>query len=135
MRKLFLLSIFITACTPTREITRERIVEYDTVYIEVVRQPVERTADIMLEDTVILDLPEVKLELIRLKRPPNSVEPVETDSIRVNITVKEDTAIVPVVHKTITEKSKEVKEKQVMAWWGWMIIGALVILLIAALLR
>lgn len=132
MRKLFITALFVTACVPTREITRERIVQYDTVFVEIYRAPVERTADVMLFDSLVLDLPEVKLELIRL---PKADTTHRGDSIRVNVTVKEDTLSVPVVNKTVTEKTKEVREKRVMAWWGWVTIGVLLVLLVAALLK
>lgn len=132
MRRFLLLFLLALAgCSATERITKEYTETIDTVRVPVYSHPVEYRESVMLEDTVRLDLPRLNLSIIRLPDTTSS----GADSLQVDATVKADTLEAECLERTITKTETIVEERRVMAWWGWVAIGALVILLVAALLR
>ena len=136
---LLILAIITASCGTTKTVHTERSVELDTVLVPVYRPPVEHTKDVVIRDSIVLDLPEVRISMTRIplpeREPGSAVDTTQRDSFRVDVEVKADTVQAEVQQKTIREKKHTVEEKRVMAWWGWLLIGALLILLIVAFIK
>lgn len=134
-----LLALLTASCGTTKTVHTERTVQLDTVLVPVYRPPAEHTRDVVIKDSITLDLPEVRISMKRIPMANKGVNlPGDTtrrDSFRVDVQVKADTTQAEVQQKTIREKKHTTEEKRVMAWWGWVVIGALVILLIIALIK
>lgn len=147
MRHLFLVLLLVAGATGCRQI--ETITTKTTITVDSVQVPVEIPGHIFAEsfawaDTILFEDARMRIRIVpdTSGNLPNDVtkfaDPIPLGDgtiapmprFRIEAEVKPDTVEVSVAERTITTETEHVKYKKQMPWWGWMIAGVAVFLLI-----
>lgn len=151
MRHILLLLLVFASAPSCRQI--ETITTKTTVTVDSVQVPVELPGHSFSEsftwmDTLVFEDEHIRITIvpdtsgslpldvqafadpIALGNPEDAGQPASMPRFRIDAEVKPDTLEVTVAERTITTETEHVKYQKQMPWWGWMIAGVAVFLLV-----
>ena len=135
MKYLFLfILLLMQSCNLFRPITIQRYTETvktDTINYIIPRPEIRQTQNVILSDTILIETPELSIELIRLP----SKDPNKKDSLTIISIIKPQTDTVKVAQKTITKETVQTQIKKETPWYTWILIGGLIALVVLVIIK